>query len=93
MPGEVILDGLIENLFYSRSSPQEGMCDSAAVAKYLRKYLSFTNEAAMLAFLTNMFDTIGPNSNASHALSDCIKSVGAGVPARLDRSKMTQKLA
>ena len=86
-------DGLIEKLFYSHSSPQQGMCDSAAVAKYLREYVSFGNEAAMLAFLTNMFDTIGPNSNASHALSKCIKSVGAGVPARLDRSKMTQKLA
>jgi hypothetical protein len=87
------LDGLIEKLFYSHSSAQQGMCDSAAVAKYLQEYASFGNEAAMLAFLTNMFDTIGPNNNASHALSNCIKSIGAGVPSRLDRAKMTQKLA
>ena len=89
----IIPDGLIEKLLYSHSSPQKGMCDSAAVAKYLREYVSFGNEAAMLAFLINMFDTIGPNSNASPALSNCIKSVGAGVPAGLNRSKMTQKLA
>jgi hypothetical protein len=68
MHAGIIPDGLIKKLFYSQSSPQEGMCDSAAAAKYLREYVSFGNEAKMLAFLTNMFDTIGPNSNASHAL-------------------------
>lgn len=41
----------------------------------------------------NMFNSICSNSNASNALSNCIKRVDTGTPTSLHRAKVSQKLA